>query len=223
MKERYHKYNYDFFRKEFKHGVYVFLSDTCHFCREYQKSLNSDINSDFLFLIEVVTQGERTHLYDLAKKSDLPITIFYYKNRIKKVLLGQLFELHLKEVRDFLISLGYEPLSESDKQEIVEEQKRDLMPAFYITMNGIEGCREFLKKRGIAGLCVNEIFNDIEDPKVRFEYVKSFLTRTVIYFKDPNRTGTIDTMFDYINLRSLLYCMEFSINLETHSIEELND
>lgn len=218
---RYKKFNYNYFKNQFKHGVYIFVSDSCHFCQEYQKSLDYEVDSEFLYVIEMVTEEERSDLYELTKKGSLPMTVFYYKNKIKKIVMGQFFELQFKDMREYLKELGEVGLSEEEKYEIIEEQKRELVPAFYITMTNIDGCREFLKKKGIAGVCVNELFTDVEDPNERFDYVKSFLTRRVIFFNDPNRTGRIDEMYDYMNLKSLLYCMEYSIDLEKHNIEEL--
>ena len=66
----------------FKHGVYVFVSDSCEYCKEYAESIKI-INNCNLHIVECVLESEKSVIYQLTGKGALPITAAFVDNELQ--------------------------------------------------------------------------------------------------------------------------------------------
>jgi len=127
-----------------KHGVYVFVSDSCEFCKDYAKSLEV-VQNCHLHIVECVTEADKSAIYQMIGRTVLPTTAAWYDNEIQWVAAGQLFfeeedsdplepgEWSINKVVKYLKeTFGDKPL---EPEEIVEKMsmiKKYCSPTYYI-------------------------------------------------------------------------------------------
>jgi len=75
-----------------KHGVYVFVSDACHFCTSYKESLTMIDNAN-LHIVECVLEADKSAIYALTGKGSLPITASFIDNDLQWSTMGELFDM----------------------------------------------------------------------------------------------------------------------------------
>lgn len=127
-----------------KHGVYVFVSDACDYCKAYKESLRF-INNCNLHIVECVTDADKTAIFQLTGKSNLPVTASFVDNELQWATLGQLFmqdegdeppepgtwtlNMVAKYVHDVF---GDAPLSEEEVQKKIEKANKKCYFAYYV-------------------------------------------------------------------------------------------
>ena len=127
-----------------KHGVYVFVSDSCEFCREYAESLQYVENCN-LHIVECVTDEDKQTIYQITGRSVLPLTAAFYDNAIQWVAPGQLFmeeegsdplpegDWSINRVAKYLQdTFGDKPLTPEQVAEKIKMIEKYCMPAFYV-------------------------------------------------------------------------------------------
>ena len=127
-----------------KHGVYVFVSDSCEFCTEYAKSLTMVENCN-LHIVECSTEADKTAIYQLTGRHVLPMTAAWVDNEMQWVALGQLFyeeddsdplepgEWSLNKVAKYLKEVfGDKPLTPEEVVEKIKMIEKHCMPAYYV-------------------------------------------------------------------------------------------
>lgn len=125
------KMSFEKWLTSYKHGVYIFTSDTCSFCEDYKKSIEY-VNNCYLYFVEVNKENEKKILAKHVKRTALPITARYKDNVCEKVQAGQLFETQLKEVFEYLKPFGNVPLSNDEIKKRLDEQHNTCFPTFYV-------------------------------------------------------------------------------------------
>ena len=118
------KINFDDWLLGYKHGTYIFTSDSCHLCQEYKKSIEY-INNHYLYFVEVNTEQQKEVLSKTMRRSALPMTACYKDNNLQFVRLGQLFDLQMKEILEFLKDFPKEPLTKQEILEKIEDAKAE--------------------------------------------------------------------------------------------------
>lgn len=125
------KLSFQQFMLGYKHGVYVFVSDTCEICYKYKKSIEY-INNANLYFVDVVTKEDRDAAYKLLQRGSFPLTAVFWDNEIDYIRLGQLFDLQLKEIFESLKKFGDKPLSETEKKTRLEAIRTRCELSYYV-------------------------------------------------------------------------------------------
>ena len=89
---------FDSFLLGYKHGVYVFVSDSCDACVRYKQELEY-INSCYLYIVETPMIKQQAILEKLTGRSVFPQTVGYFDNQIKFARAGIEFEKQQSEER----------------------------------------------------------------------------------------------------------------------------
>lgn len=127
-----------------KHGVYVFVSDSCEFCKDYAESLKYIENCN-LHIVECATDADKSTIYQITGRSVLPITAAWYDNELQWVALGQLYseeegadplqegEWSINKVVKYLQdTFGDKPLTKEEIAEKTEACSKHCVPTYYI-------------------------------------------------------------------------------------------
>lgn len=127
-----------------KHGVYVFVSDSCEFCTEYAKSLEL-VENCHLHIVECATEADKSAIYQMTGRTVLPLTTAWYDNEIQWVAPGQLYyeEEHSdppapedwtinKVVKYLKETFGDKPLTPEEVVERVNMIRKYCAPAYYV-------------------------------------------------------------------------------------------
>ncbi len=127
-----------------KHGVYVFVSDACDYCKAYADSLKYIDNCN-LHIVECVTDADKTAIYQLTGKGALPITSSWYDNQQQWAALGQLFMQEegddpadddtwtLNKLSKYLNdTFGTKPLSNEEIVKKLDTIRKHCVPAYYV-------------------------------------------------------------------------------------------
>lgn len=127
-----------------KHGVYVFVSDSCDYCKTYAESLKY-VENCHLHVVECLTESDKSAIYQITGKSALPITAAWIDNEPQWTALGQLFfeeedsdepdenEWTLNKVAKYLKeTFGDKPLTNAEIVEKLAKVKKHCYPAYYI-------------------------------------------------------------------------------------------
>lgn len=125
------KLSFESFLLNYKHGVYVFVSDSCQVCVDYKLSIEH-INNKNLYIVEVLTKDEKTALARLINRTAFPSTVAFKDNQIEFVRMGMLFETQLLEFFDFLKEIGDEPLSDEEIKKRLDKENRKCVLSYYI-------------------------------------------------------------------------------------------
>lgn len=89
-----------FLNEEKHHGVYVFTSDSCELCAQFEKDLSSYDTSSFA-AIEVM-RDEEIILDTMFDVKGFPFTVVFVDNEIGLIKKGVLFQKQMNEIYDFL-------------------------------------------------------------------------------------------------------------------------
>jgi hypothetical protein len=89
-----------FLSEEKHHGVYVFTSDSCELCAQFEKDLSSYDTSSFV-AIEVM-RDEEIILNEMWGVSGFPYTVVFIENEVGLIKKGVLFQKQMNEIYDFL-------------------------------------------------------------------------------------------------------------------------
>lgn len=73
-----------------KHGVYVFVSDSCEYCTAYADSLKF-VENCHLHIVECITDADKQAVYQITGKGSLPVTAAFIDNEMQWAALGQLY------------------------------------------------------------------------------------------------------------------------------------
>ena len=127
-----------------KHGVYVFVSDSCEFCKDYAESLKYIENCN-LHIVECATDTDKSTVYQITGRSVLPITAAWYDNELQWVALGQLYseeegadplqegEWSINKVVKYLQeTFGDKPLTKEEIEEKTEACSKHCVPTYYV-------------------------------------------------------------------------------------------
>lgn len=127
-----------------KHGVYVFVSDSCEFCREYAESLRYIENCN-LRIVECLTEADKQAVYQITGRTVLPLTAAFYDNELQWVTPGQLFmeeegadplpetDWSINKVAKYLqATFGDKPLTPEEVAEKIKMIEKHCMPAYYV-------------------------------------------------------------------------------------------
>lgn len=127
-----------------KHGVYVFVSDSCEFCKDYAESLKYIENCN-LHIVECATDTDKSTVYQITGRNVLPITAAWYDNELQWVALGQLYseeegadplqegEWSINKVVKYLQeTFGDKPLTKEEIEEKTEACSKHCVPTYYV-------------------------------------------------------------------------------------------
>ena len=89
-----------FLHNEKNHGVYIFTSDSCELCSQFEKDLSSYDTSSFTSV--EVTRDEEIILSEMFKVQGFPFTVVFVENKIGMIKKGVLFQKQMNDIFDFL-------------------------------------------------------------------------------------------------------------------------
>lgn len=127
------KISFDDFALGYKHGVYVFVKDSCDWCRRYEKEIRY-INNRFLYIVEVATVKQESVLEKILNRSvAFPLTVGVVDNSVKFCRTGvQWEEQQAKEILPFLKQFGDVPLTRDEISRRIAKQKNRCMLTYYV-------------------------------------------------------------------------------------------
>lgn len=127
-----------------KHGVYVFVSDSCEFCKDYAESLRFVENCN-LHIVECTTEDDKQAIYQITGRTVLPLTAAFYDNELQWVTPGQLFieeegadplpatDWSINKVAKYLQeTFGDKPLTPEQVAEKIKMIEKHCVPAYYV-------------------------------------------------------------------------------------------
>lgn len=174
----------------YKHGVYIFTSDSCRVCQDYKRDIEW-INNCFLYFVDVNTEEEKSILAKIIDRTALPATVAYLDNEIKFIRMGEVFEADWIEFDQFLKQFPDKPLPKDEIQRRIDKQKNRCLLTYYIFPQDIseEKRTELMNKSHEY----NELPIDIDrlcvgvDKKERERMLEgSYHFAKLILWKDPN-------------------------------------
>ena len=115
----------------YKHGVYIFTSDSCRVCQDYKRDIEW-INNCFLYFVDVNTEEEKSILAKIIDRTALPATVAYLDNEIKFIRMGEVFEADWIEFDQFLKQFPDKPLPRDEIQRRIDKQKNRCLLTYYI-------------------------------------------------------------------------------------------
>lgn len=89
-----------FLNEDNRQGVYIFTSDSCELCEQFQKDLSMYDTSSFV-AVEVMGDEELI-LNEMFGINQFPYTAVFIENYVKFVKKGVLFQKQMNELFDFL-------------------------------------------------------------------------------------------------------------------------
>lgn len=170
----------------YKHGLYVFVSDSCQFCMDYKKDLER-IDSPYLYIVEVTTDEEKKVIWDLLDRIGFPLTAGYLDNEIKFVERGQRFGNDFTELVKFLEErFPKEPLSQEERLKRQKAASKEFKTALYVFPP--EYSEEARKAALNVAKCYDELAIDIDthpglpdDPTTKVRVLSKFGRKIVIF------------------------------------------
>lgn len=174
----------------YKHGVYLFTSDSCRVCQDYKHDIEW-INNCYLYFVEVNTEQEKSILAKLIDRTALPATVAYLDNEIKFIRMGHVFEADWIQFHEFLKQFGDKPLPLNEIRRRIERQKNRCLLTYYIFPQDIsdEKRNKLINKANTY----NELPIDVDkfcegiDRKERERMLEgSYHFAKLILWKDPN-------------------------------------
>ena len=150
---------FDSFLLGYKHGVYVFVSDSCDACVRYKQELEY-INNCYLYIVETPMIKQQAILEKLTGRSVFPQTVGYFDNQIKFARAGIEFEKQQSEIiLPFLSQFPKEPMTEAEIEERIQKQKNRCLLTLYAFSTDID--EETRNKTVLKGASLNEFAIDI--------------------------------------------------------------
>lgn len=125
------KLAFDRFIAGYKHGVYVFISDSCAICRDYFNEIKH-INNKNLYFVEVTTNQQKEVLHKVLGRMGTPQTAGFRDNKMEWCRAGQLFETQMPIVYDFLKQFPSEPLTLEEIHERIKIKENARKITLYI-------------------------------------------------------------------------------------------
>ena len=153
------KLSLESFLMGYKHGCYVFTTDTCRACQDYKREIEW-INNCYLYFVEVTTEEEKAILAKVINKKAFPQTVGYVDNEIKFVEGGVIYDKGWIEIQKFLDKFGTVPLPKDEIQRRIERQKNRCLLTLYAIPENIQG--EERKKIVNSAYKFNEMPIDID-------------------------------------------------------------
>lgn len=184
------KLSFENFVMGYKHGVYLFTSDSCRVCQDYKHDIEW-INNCYLYFVEVNTEQEKSILAKLIDRTALPATVAYLDNEIKFIRMGHVFEADWIQFHEFLKQFGDKPLPLNEIRRRIERQKNRCLLTYYIFPQDIsdEKRNKLINKANTY----NELPIDVDkfcegiDRKERERMLEgSYHFAKLILWKDPN-------------------------------------
>ena len=184
------KLSFENFVMGYKHGVYIFTSDSCRVCQDYKRDIEW-INNCFLYFVDVNTEEEKSILAKIIDRTALPATVAYLDNEIKFIRMGEVFEADWIEFDQFLKQFPDKPLPKDEIQRRIDKQKNRCLLTYYIFPQDIseEKRTELMNKSHEY----NELPIDIDrlcvgvDKKERERMLEgSYHFAKLVLWKDPN-------------------------------------
>jgi hypothetical protein len=184
------KLSFENFVMGYKHGVYIFTSDSCRVCQDYKRDIEW-INNCFLYFVDVNTEEEKSILAKIIDRTALPATVAYLDNEIKFIRMGEVFEADWIEFDQFLKQFPDKPLPRDEIQRRIDKQKNRCLLTYYIFPQDIseEKRTELMNKSHEY----NELPIDIDrlcigvDNKERERMLEgSYHFAKLVLWKDPN-------------------------------------
>lgn len=170
----------------YKHGLYVFVSDSCQFCVDYKKDIER-IDSPYLYIVEVVTDDEKKVIWDLLDRIGFPLTAGCLDNEIKFVERGQRFGNDFTELVKFLEECF--PKTAMTEDERLKRQKaasKEFKTALYVFPP--EYSEDSRKAALNTAKCYDELAIDIDthpglpdDPTTKVRVLSKFGRKIVIF------------------------------------------
>lgn len=122
-----------------KHGVYVFVSDACHFCTSYKESLKLIDNAN-LHIVECTLDADKSAIFEITGKGALPITASFIDNALQWATMGELFDISddpsdwtLTRLAKYLDdTFGREPLKPEEVVDKIAMLKKHCAFAYYV-------------------------------------------------------------------------------------------
>lgn len=176
--------SFDKWLLEFKHGVYVFTSDSCNFCEDYKKTIKN-INNQNLYIVETVLEKQKDVLLQITGRNTIPLTACYWENELQFVRAGQLFDSQLVEIFEFLKKFPNNPISESEKQIILDKQKNKCELTLYVFPNDLD--KSVVLTKLSEAESINETAIDVD-------------SIGTLIVDNEKRLRMIESMFPFFNL-----------------------
>lgn len=89
-----------FLNNQKNHGVYVFTSDSCELCTQFEKDLSAYDTSSFTAV--EVTRDEEVILSEMFSVKSFPFTIVFVDNEVGMIKKGVLFQKQMNDIFEFL-------------------------------------------------------------------------------------------------------------------------
>lgn len=89
-----------FLHNEKNHGVYIFTSDSCELCAQFQRDLSSYDTSSFTAV--EVTKDEEIILSQMFNVQGFPFTVVFVENKIGLIKKGVLYQKQINDIFDFM-------------------------------------------------------------------------------------------------------------------------
>ncbi len=114
-----------------RHGVYVFVSDACEFCRDYRKDIEK-IDNHYLKIVEAATDEDKKVIWAMLDRGGFPLTAGYWENELKFVERGQRFGNDFDKIVKFLERFPKEPMSEQEIEKLKKDVSRQFSLSLYV-------------------------------------------------------------------------------------------
>ena len=174
------------FLQSYKHGLYLFLSDSCAFCQDYKRDIER-IDSPYLYIVEVVTEEEKQAIWDLLDRIGFPLTAGYLDDEIKFLERGQRFGNDFTELVKFLEECF--PKTAMTEDELLKRQKA-ASKTFKLSLYVFPP--EFDETSRKAALCASNRYEEIaidvdehhglpSDPETRVRALRKLAQKIVIF------------------------------------------
>ena len=190
---------------EKNHGVYVFTSDSCELCAQFEKDLAAYDTSSFTSV--EVTKDEEIILSEMFKVQGFPFTVVFVENEIGMIKKGVLFQKQMNDIFEFL-------KKNNMKTSAPKMQVTQLTPVIIEspyrgdTQTHLLYARDIIRdciSKGEAALCVHSYLNivfDENNPNERAAAVKIkeawglFAKKTVVYTDFGISEGMLEGITD---------------------------
>lgn len=168
------KINFESFLTTFRHGIYVFVNDSCQACTDYAKTLEK-IDSDYLYIVECILSSEKEIVKKMFNKLVFPLTVTIDKYEIKSVEPGILFEKQLQVILKELQYFENTKLTDSEINDISNHYNNKCFNTFYMAPKNIdqtliETRLKELKYVGLAffdfNISMNKLYDIVENMNI---------------------------------------------------------
>ena len=197
-----------FLHDDKKHGAFVFTSDSCELCAQFERDLSAYDTSSFT-AVEVLKSEE--HILDeMFKINCFPFTVVFVDNNVGLIKKGVLFQKQMAEVFEFLKKNNIKtesrvkaPVTQLEPVIIESPSRGDSELHDQYTRDIIKDCIN----RGEAPLCVHAYFDSIlneNNPMERSCLVKikeawgDISAKTVVYTDCGVSDGMLEGITDAI-------------------------